>query len=187
MTTYWLSDFCSLVNSLNINPFTGEDKNFRYNSLTRLIILLTLVGAIYYSKNSVQIFIAGGISIFLSVVIYFLTYNSSELSFIQDNEYNRDESMEQIKNKIDDLLKSTPPTKSAKDKIVNNENHITLAYTPPDTDKKKHIYFLEGNKMPSKVVTTQRDSSNYLSTGKQTPVGVVKQLRSLIKKNLSFS
>lgn len=187
MTTYWLSDFCSLFNSLNIIPFIGEDKNFMYNSLTRLILVLTFAGAIYYNENSVQIFIAGGISIFLSVVIYFLTYNSSELSFNQDNQHNNYESMAEIKNQVDDLINSSKPEKSAEDKNVNNENHISLNYTPPDTDKKKHMYFLEGNKMPSKLIKTQRDSSEYLSTGNQTPVGVVKQLHSLIGKDLSFS
>tara|TARA_B100001175_G_scaffold130750_1_gene111085 strand:+ start:170 stop:733 length:564 start_codon:yes stop_codon:yes gene_type:complete len=187
MTTYWLSDFCSLFNSLNINPLIGEDKNFRYNSLTRLIIFLTLVSAIYYNNNSVEIFIAGGISIFLSAMIYFLTYNSSELSFIQDREYNTNESMEQVRTEIDDLINSTRSAKSAEDKIVNSENHTTLNYTPPDTDKKKHMYFLEGNKMPNKLVAIQRDPTEYLSTGNQTPDGNVKQLRSLIGKNLSLS
>tara|TARA_B100001173_G_C15945649_1_gene529078 strand:- start:612 stop:1175 length:564 start_codon:yes stop_codon:yes gene_type:complete len=187
MTTYWLSDFCSIFNSLNIIPFIGEDKNFKYNSLTRLIILITLVGAIYYNNNSVQIFIAGGISIFLSIVFYFLTYNSSELSFNKDKEHNNYESMEKIKNKINDLINSTAQAKSNKDKNVNNENHITLEYTPPDTDKSKQMYFFDGNKMPNKVVKTERNSSEYLSNGKQTPVSNVKQLRSLIGKDLSFS
>ena len=79
MTTFWLSDFCSLLNSININPFVGEDKNFQFNSLTRLIILLTLLGALLSQESSNQIFLAGAISIFLIVVIYMLTYNSSEL------------------------------------------------------------------------------------------------------------
>ena len=50
MTSYWISDICVLFNSASINPFSGEDRNFRYNALTRLIILTTIVSAIFF-KN----------------------------------------------------------------------------------------------------------------------------------------
>ena len=69
MTTYWLSDFCSLFNSLNINPFSGDDKNFKFNSLTRLIIVVTIVSALLFNSHTSEIFLAGGISLFLSVII----------------------------------------------------------------------------------------------------------------------
>ena len=46
MSTYWLSNFCSLF-SFNINPFYGKDRNERYNALTRLIILVTIIANAY--------------------------------------------------------------------------------------------------------------------------------------------
>ena len=79
MTTFWLSDICSLLNSININPFKGNDKNFQFNSLTRLIILITLIGAILFQDSSNYILLAGSTSVFLVIVIYMLTYNSSEI------------------------------------------------------------------------------------------------------------
>ena len=76
MTTYWLSDPCSIFNSFNINPFLGKDKNFKYNSLTRLIVLATIILSLTYEKNRIDILIAGGISLILSVIIYLTSYNS---------------------------------------------------------------------------------------------------------------
>lgn len=190
MTTYWLSDFCSLFNSLNINPFTGKDKNHSYNSLTRLIIVVTLVGALYFKENNTEILLAGIVSIFSSVVIYMLTYNSAELSFNGDMKFKTyEQSRDLIQNQLDNSNGRLYETdeKIVKDKIVNRENEVTLSYTPPNTDNKKHMYFLDGNKMPDKIVETERDSSDYLYSGKQTPVGVVKQYRSLLGRNLTLS
>jgi hypothetical protein len=190
MTTYWLSDFCSLFNSLNINPFTGGDKNHKYNSLTRLIIVVTIISALYFKENNVQILLAGLVSIFLSIVIYMLTYNAAELSFNGDMKFKTfEQSRDLIQNELDNSknVSHEATKKVLEDKIVNRENEVTLNYTPPDTDNKKHVYFLDGNKMPDKIVKTERDSSKYLYAGKQTPGGVVKQHRSLLDKNLSMS
>ena len=77
MTTYWISDPCSLFNSNNINPFVSDDKNFKFNSLTRLIIVVTLFSSLLFSSMNTEILVAGVISLTLSVVIYLLTYNSN--------------------------------------------------------------------------------------------------------------
>ena len=77
MTSYWLSDPCSLKNSMNINPFISNDKNFNFNSLTRLIILVTLLSSILNVEISGQILAAGTISICLTLFIYLTTYNST--------------------------------------------------------------------------------------------------------------
>lgn len=190
MTTYWLSDFCSLFNSSNINPFSLEDKNFKFNSLTRLIIVVTAVFAIIFTNNANEIFLAGGISIFLSIIIYMLTYNSAEMSLEVDNElksYEQAESLiESQKEKLNVGL-SKAGAITINDYDVNVENQISLDYSPPDTQLKKSIYFFEGDKMPNQVVETKKDPSQYLSVGKQVPTGTIKQLHSLIGKNLSFT
>ena len=51
MTTYWISDPCSLFNSNNINPFVSDDKNFKFNSLTRLIIVVTLFSSLLFNSH----------------------------------------------------------------------------------------------------------------------------------------
>ena len=74
MSTYWLSDVCSLFSSFNLSPFSG-DKNERYNALTRLIIILTLIAFLVTQDENALI--AGMISLILSVIIYIFTYNKN--------------------------------------------------------------------------------------------------------------
>ena len=190
MTTYWLSDFCSLFNSLNINPFSGDDKNFKFNSLTRLIIVVTIVSALLFNSHTSEIFLAGGISVFLSVIIYMLTYNSSEMSLDLNKELKTyTQTQEPIEFQQENLKVglSKMGAETINDHNVNVENNITLDYSPTNTELKKSIYFFEGDKQPSRVIETKRDPSKYLSTGKQVPTGTSKQLHSLIGKNLSFT
>lgn len=189
MTTYWLSDFCSLFNSMNINPFSGEDKNFRFNSLTRLIILITVLCAVVFSDSSNEIFLAGGISLFLSVIIYMLTYNSAEMSISLDKKLKGYLNSQKILEEKEENLKkglSESGAEIIKDHRANVQNQVTLDYTPPNTDQKKTIYFFEGDKMPSNVTKVERDPKDYLSNGKQVLTGTTKQLHSLLKKDLSY-
>ena len=74
MTSYWISDICVLFNSFEINPFSGTDRNFRYNALTRLIILTTVLSAIFFD-NFKEIGMTGLISLLISVIIYFVSFN----------------------------------------------------------------------------------------------------------------
>lgn len=191
MTTYWLSDFCALFNSLNINPFTGDSRNFRFNSLTRLIIVVTIIFAVIFNQSSNEIFLGGGISIFLSVIIYMLTYNSAEMA---TKEFNKElntyiESQKLSESRKETIEKELSETgkEIVNDAHANSQNEVTLDYSPPNTDLKKNIYFFEGNKMPSNVIPYKRDPSEYLTYGKQVTNGSTKQLHSLIGKNLSFT
>lgn len=77
MSTYWLSDFCSLFTSFDMNPFSNESKNERYNALTRLIIIVTLISSLIFNKQQNNILLAGAFSVFISLIIYLLTINSS--------------------------------------------------------------------------------------------------------------
>tara|TARA_Y100000022_G_C13253367_1_gene378330 strand:- start:506 stop:1072 length:567 start_codon:yes stop_codon:yes gene_type:complete len=188
MTTYWLSDFCSLFNSLNINPFVGDNKNFKFNSLTRLIILTTVISALYLKKNSNEILVAGCISIFLSVIFYMLTYNSAELSVSNNKNAieNYNDSQKILENIDKNLMIGITETgksvmKNYKD---NNKNNITFDYVPQDTELTKQIYFFEGNNMPSQVTETTINPAEYLSGGDKVQTGTVKSLFSLINKNL---
>lgn len=190
MTTYWLSDFCSLFNSTNINPFSGDDKNFKFNSLTRLILVVTILATMLPNSNINETLIAGAISLFLSIIIYMLTYNSAEMSLELNKELKSYEQEEKLSGDWEEKLKTRLAEmegKIIKDDNVNKENQITLDYSPPNTQLKKNIYFLEGDKMPNNVVATKRDPSDYLSLGKQVSTGSVKQLHSLIRKDLSFT
>jgi hypothetical protein len=103
MTTYWFSDICSLFNSFEINPFSGPDKNFKYNSLTRLIILISVTASICTGQY-MQFSIAGIISIILSLLIYFATFNKDMLyantdqilKNIEDREFKNSSVLEKV-------------------------------------------------------------------------------------------
>lgn len=75
MTTYWLSDFCALINSFNIIPFNNKDKNEDFNALTRLIILATVI--LYIKHKDTEILLGGLISVISTVIIYLLFTKSS--------------------------------------------------------------------------------------------------------------
>ena len=197
MTTYWLSDFCSLFNSTNINPFLGEDKNFKFNSLTRLIILVTVVSALVFRAHANEILLAGGISVFVSVIIYMLTYNSADIPMemptsvpefkkIAEPQIKKTKEMSDQEKHVRESL-SEMGARSLQDTDANVQNEVTLSWSPPNTDLKKSSYFLEGNKMPSSVTKEVRDPKDYVSTGKQVPDGTVNQLHSLLGKNLTFT
>lgn len=183
MTTYWLSDFCSLFDSLNINPFVGTDKNFQFNSLTRLIIFMTILCAILFQDSSDQIFIGGVISIFLSVIIYMLTYNLSEMSTRLTGELKSYIDSKKIIEDQDKNLKMGEVV--LEDQKINVENEVTLDYVPRNTKNIKAAMFLEENKMPANVTNEPRNPKDYISAGKQVISGTTKQLHSLIGKNLS--
>ena len=84
-------------------------------------------------------------------------------------------------------IKDKKTLKELSDHDINMANQITLDYTPPNTKLKEGSYFLKPNEMPPTVLKTEVDTKKLLSTGKQTPNGSVKQLNSLIGKNLSFN
>lgn len=72
MTTYWISNMCSLINSVNIFPF-GNDINENFNALARLIIFSTIISLIIFDDyNPDNILLFGASSLILSVIMYFL-------------------------------------------------------------------------------------------------------------------
>ena len=124
MTSYWLSNFCSLFSSVNVIPFISDDKNYQYNSLTRLIILVTILGYIY--TQDINVIYSGFISLTLSVVFYFLTFNTPSVENSIENY------------KLENETQADKITKS--DDLQNQMNQVSLDYTPPDTDdQRKHI------------------------------------------------
>ena len=180
MTSYWLSNICSLTNSININPFSDGDRNFKFNSLTRLIILVTIGAAIFLKQNQNEILLGGTISIFLSVIIYMLTHSSGKMSRelnVKEKENKKENEGKTPDNSLEELS----------DHDINMANQITLDYSPPDTKLKEGSYFLKPNEMPTNVIKTKVDPKKLLSSGKQIPTGGVKQLQGLIGKNLSFN
>lgn len=164
MTSYWLSNFCSLFSSVNINPFTSEDKNYQYNSLTRLIILVTILGYIY--TQDINVIYSGLVSLTLSVVFYFLTFNTP----------GPENSIENYK-----LENKTPADKIAEsDELQNQMNQVSLDYIPPDTDdQRKHIYFLDGDHSKSKITKETIDTSVFLPSGPRVINSITKNMSKL--------
>lgn len=164
MTSYWLSNFCALYSSFNIIPFIGNDKNFQYNSLTRLIILITAISYIYTGNTDVVF--AGIASVTISVVIYFLTFNTKSV----ENSY--ENYTDAIKTNIDKI--------NDDDNIINQQNQISLDYSPPDTDDlRKHVYFLDGDKSKDKIVPVEINPRDILSSGPKVKYGITKSLTNL--------
>jgi hypothetical protein len=164
MTSYWLSNFCSLFSSVNIIPFTSDDKNYQYNSLTRLIILVTVLGYIYTQDTNV--IYSGLVSLTLSVVFYFLTFNTPGV----------ENSIENYK-----LETETPADKiTMSDELQNQMNQVSLDYTPPDTDdQRKHIYFLDGDHSKSKITKETIDTSEFLPSGPRVINSITKNISKL--------
>lgn len=164
MTSYWLSNFCSLFSSVNIIPFTSDDKNYQYNSLTRLIILVTILGYIY--TQDINVIYSGLVSLTLSVVFYFLTFNTPSV----------ENSIENYK-----LENKTPTDKiTASDELQNQMNQVSLDYTPPDTDdQRKHIYFLDGDHSKSKITKETIDTSEFLPSGPRVINSITKNISKL--------
>jgi len=207
MTTYWISDYCSLFNSINLNPFDGDDKNYKYNSLTRLIIVVTIAFALLFSDKSLEIFVAGAVSLGISVALYILTYNSKlpETSIKPDE---ADESSSAVtKNK--NILKSYKDAGNSlkkredivevgitklgeeiiKDNKQNVENQISIGYIPRNTENMSSAFFLEpvksGNINDVKKSDDKRKGP-YVSYSKHIQSGTAKQFDSLIGKNISI-
>lgn len=179
MTNYWFSDFSSLFNSININPFVGGNKNFKYNSLTRLIVLVTVICSIIFNNNILEILLSGITSLSLSVIIYFLTYNSQETSV-----KSYDDTTKIISEQSQNLkIGSTPLSeKAVQDQKQNINNQVSRAYSPKDTELLKGRSFLDGDKSPSGV--TYIPPYDYVSHGDQVQTATMKKFSSLLDKNL---
>ena len=164
MTSYWLSNYCALFSSFNIIPFMGDNKNYQYNSLTRLIILMTLLGYLY--TLDINVIYSGVISLLISVIIYFVTFNVSNVEKSVENP--------PIENK-------TPADKlTSSDDLQNQLNQISLDYTPPNTDdQRKHIYFLDGDQSSSKITNVDIDPSEFLPSGPRVVNAITKNLTKL--------
>ena len=191
MTNYWFSDFSSLFNSININPFVGGNKNFKYNSLTRLIVLVTVICSIIFNNNIGEILIAGFISLSLSVIIYLYTYNSQEPYNSQERATNSAANSYEGATKIisEQSQNLTTDSTQISEKIVqdynqNVKNQVSISYSPVNTEKLKQIAFLEGDKSSNVVNYIPLKSYEYLQTGPKVQYGTTKRLLSLLEKNV---
>ena len=177
MSTYWLSNFCLLF-SFNINPFQGSDRNERYNALTRLIILVTIIA--YILTRDQNVLIAGTISVIITVLIYLFTFNSS-VSFKTVDDYAQKDNVlgyhgDIIKlpatpnisgslhpndpNAAENLLQgqydnamenATPLGKQLyRDDLINARTGMSLGFVPRNReDDSSQVYFMKGNQMPN--------------------------------------
>ena len=82
---YWFSNPCALFSSFNIIPFLDSNPNESYNSLSRLIIVFTIIFAIFSENNYLLILGIGATSFLVSIVIYFITAND-EITFRKKEE-----------------------------------------------------------------------------------------------------
>jgi hypothetical protein len=138
MTSYWISDICILFNSFEINPFRGTDRNFRYNALTRLIILTTVLSAILFG-NFKEVGVTGLISLIISVLIYFVSFN-------RDLNYEKREPLESTE-KSDISNASNFEKVKLSDEDVNKKNLSIVRYRPGiDTDNLSRVLFVDNKK-----------------------------------------
>ena len=138
MTTYWFSNICVLFSSLEINPFAGKDKNFKYNALTRLIILVSIITALI-TKDYLEILIACTLSIILSLIIYFISFNKDYLYSDADLV---------LKNMEDKDFKNSSKFEKIKleDENTNKKNIIISRYTKDlNTKSLAKVFFIENN------------------------------------------
>lgn len=180
MTSYWFTDLCALFNSISINPFYGTDKNYQYNSLTRLIIVITIIAAVKYPKERLKIILSGMFSILLSVCIYFITLNSAraiESRTIKDIpiEFGNEEDRGGLTNHGRKLLE---------DYTTNTKNSFLINHQTRDTENIKHRFILDGDKSPDVITNEIVENPFGNKFGKQIMTGTLKQLNT-VNKNLS--
>lgn len=135
MTSYWISDICVLFNSFEINPFRGTDRNFRYNALTRLIILATVLSGMFLN-NFQEIGITGAISLLISVLVYFVSFN-------KDMNYGTHDSLLSTENT--DITNASNFEKiKLSDETTNKRNLSKVRYIPEiNTENLARVLFLE--------------------------------------------
>ena len=185
MTSYWFSDLCSLTNSFNINPFSSGDRNYRYNSLTRLIIILTIIGLFIPNQDKIMIILAGIVSIFITNAIYMFTHSKTYKAI--------NTPVTPITTELNtaNTTNGAAPTtvaavnnaqKASEDLVINQANQNTPNYIPQNTELKKNIYFLEANQMPTNVNSVSPALNSVNPTDKTVPGAIVKT--SIQEKNI---
>jgi len=125
---------------------------------------MTLLGYLYTLE--INVIYSGITSLLISVIFYFVTFNSSSVEKSVENP--------SVENK-------TPADKlTESDDLKNQLNQVSLDYTPPDTDdKRKHIYFLDGDQSSSKITNVDIDSSEFLPSGPRVVNAITKNLTTL--------
>ena len=78
---FWLDDTNVLVESFDVNPFDKYNSSAKYNSLTRLIIIVTLI--LFLATQNVYVLVASVLSIV--IVIFLHKFNKSDY-FEQSND-----------------------------------------------------------------------------------------------------
>jgi hypothetical protein len=99
-------------------------------------------------------------------VFYFVTFNTPGV----------ENSIENYK-----LEKETPADKiTTADDLQNQLNQVSLDHTPPDTDdKRKHIYFLDGDQSKSKITQEIIDPAEFLPSGPKVINSITKSMSKL--------
>jgi hypothetical protein len=157
MTTYWFSNICVLFGSLDINPFVGKDRNFKYNALTRLIILVSIIiGCI--TRDYLEVLIAGLVSIVLSLIIYFISFNKDYLysdadqilTNMENNDFKNSTNLEKIKLEDEKTnKKNTIISKHTKDLNTKSLANVFFIETP-DINKDETMNSEKYNLQPTK-------------------------------------
>ena len=210
MTTYWLINIGSIFDSFNINPFSSDMRNENYNSLTRLILLVTLLCILISPDDINSIITAGCISIVVSIIIYLFTNNKGENKIntqlygsTQNNDsgtsndglanpniyVEREKKLEQI---IDD--KGTDLDKIIYEDLKANER-VGLGRDWVSRQRNEYVGTMvqfEGRKQPNFSEFVAKNPYNPykftdISTGREVQTGTVKQLNSIMGKNLSYT
>lgn len=175
MTSYWLSDYCTLFSSVNIIPFIGDSKNYQYNSLTRLIILVTVLSYLYTKDTAV--IIAGAISIVLTVIIYYLTYNQGKDYY--KNSYDNVSTYNNVSSLKSNIENDKIAVLEEEDNIINQKNQISLNYIPNNTELKKEVFFLDGSKPAAQIKPEIINTNDYTYNGPKVVNAVTKNFDSI--------
>jgi hypothetical protein len=81
MATFWLNNPCILFTSLNVNPFDKSNSNIEnYNSLTRIILITSVILYIFSKKK--QVIYTSLISLLIVVLMY--KYNNNKYDYYSE-------------------------------------------------------------------------------------------------------
>lgn len=135
MTYFWLSNPAILMKQneiLHIWPNKGMDKNEKLNAITRLVVILTILGYVF-TKN-VKLLLSGVVSIIAIVILH----QAERLKVFKDIEgFATEETYHQIQNNYTEPTKTNPLMNVLPHEIHENPNRkpAAPAFNPVVEDK----------------------------------------------------
>ena len=167
---FWINQPNLLLTDINFNPFCTGDLNFRFNSISRFIIIVSII--IYIIKNDINYLIIGSIFLISLILIYNVcnteTFVSSELNDIEkpirkSDYFNKNNDINNPLKNIQIPEYDKIPDYSDVDENTNMNKFINNKFFRTESDmifdkEARQFYTMPNNNLPNK----QYEFANWL-------------------------